>query len=68
MTMARASARWRWILPTAAVVFGALALGAMAGWLVWDEPITRWVIDARTSGFDAAVPSCVVSRLDAVSC
>ena len=53
MTMARVGARWRWILPTAAVVFGVLAFGAMAGWLVWDEPITRWVIDARTSGFDA---------------
>ena len=53
MTMARASVRWRWILPTAAVVFGVLALGAMAGWLVWDEPITRWVIDARSPGLDA---------------
>ena len=53
MTMARVSAQWRWILPTAAVVFGVLALGAMTGWLVWDEPITRWVIDARSPGFDA---------------
>ena len=53
MTMARVSARWGWILPTAAIVFGVLALGAVAGWLVWDEPITRWVIDARTPGFDA---------------
>ena len=53
MTMARASARWRWILPTAAVVFGALAVGAMASWLFWDEPITRWVIDARAPGLNA---------------
>jgi undecaprenyl-diphosphatase len=53
MTMARASARCRWILPTAALVFGALAVGAVAGRLAWDEPITRWVVDARTPSFDA---------------
>jgi len=53
MTMGRVHAGQRWILPVAAVVFVALAIGAMAGWLFWDEPITRWVVDARTSGLDA---------------
>src|SRR5687767_2201431 len=53
MTMARVHALQRWILPAAAVVFTALAIGALGGWLVWDEPITDWVVDARTSGWDA---------------
>jgi undecaprenyl-diphosphatase len=53
MTMARVHAMQRWILPVAAGVFVVLAVGAMAGWLFWDEPITRWVVDARTSGLDA---------------
>jgi membrane-associated phospholipid phosphatase len=53
MTMGRVHAVQGWILPVAAVVFVALAIGAMAGWLFWDEPITRWVVDARTSGLDA---------------
>jgi undecaprenyl-diphosphatase len=48
MTVARVHAAHRWILPTAAVTFVALALGAAAGWLAWDEPITRWVVHART--------------------
>jgi undecaprenyl-diphosphatase len=53
MSMSRVHAGQRWILPAAAVSFVALAVGALAGWLVWDEPITRWVVDARTSGWDA---------------
>jgi undecaprenyl-diphosphatase len=48
MTMARVHAAHRWIIPTAAVLFVALALGAVEGWLVWDEPITHWVVGART--------------------
>jgi undecaprenyl-diphosphatase len=53
MTMGRVHATQRWILPVGAIVFVALAIGAMGGWLFWDEPITRWVVDARTSGLDA---------------
>jgi len=53
MTMARVNARQRWILPAAGTMFIALAVGAMAGWLVWDEPITRWVIDARGTTRDS---------------
>jgi undecaprenyl-diphosphatase len=53
MTMARVHAAQRWILPAAAAVFVLLALGAAAGWLVWDEPITRWVVDSRTPALDA---------------
>lgn len=52
MTMARLAAAQRWLLPLAAVVFGALAVGALGGWLVWDEPLTRAAVDARTSGLD----------------
>jgi undecaprenyl-diphosphatase len=53
MTMARAYARFPWIVPAAAAVFVALAVGAVGGWLVWDEPITRWVVDARSPTLDA---------------
>jgi undecaprenyl-diphosphatase len=52
MTMARLHAAQRWLLPAAAAVFVALGIGAMAGWLVWDEPITRWLVDSRTSTLD----------------
>lgn len=53
MTMARVSQGQRWIIPTAVVLFVALAFGAMVGWLVWDEPISSWVVDARTPWRDA---------------
>ena len=36
------------MLPTAAILVAALAVGAVGGWLVWDEPITNWVVEART--------------------
>jgi membrane-associated phospholipid phosphatase len=53
MTLARVSARQRWILPTAGIVFVVLGLGALAGVLVWDEPITRWIVSARSGDLDA---------------
>lgn len=53
MTMTRVNARQRWILPAVGAAFVALAVGAMAGWLVWDEPITRWAIDSRGPTLDA---------------
>jgi undecaprenyl-diphosphatase len=52
MTMARVAAAQRWLLPAAAAVFGALGIGALAGWLFWDGPITRFVVDSRTSATD----------------
>jgi membrane-associated phospholipid phosphatase len=47
MTLTRVAAGQRWVLPAAAIVFGLLGLGAVAGVLVWDEPITRWIVDSR---------------------
>jgi undecaprenyl-diphosphatase len=52
MTLARVTDVQRWILPVAAVVFGLLGVGAVAGWLVWDEPITSWIVDSRTDTLD----------------
>lgn len=52
MTMARAVARHRWMLPVAASVFVVLALGAASGYLPWDAPITNWVVDARVPVVD----------------
>jgi membrane-associated phospholipid phosphatase len=52
MTVKRVHAAHRWILPTAAVLFVALAIGAMAGWLFWDEPITNWLVDNRTEALN----------------
>jgi membrane-associated phospholipid phosphatase len=48
MTVRRLHAAYGWILPVAAMVVSAFAVGAVAGWLVWDEPITRWMVDSRT--------------------
>lgn len=48
MTLAQIAASWRWLLPSAGVVFVLLAIGALGGWLVWDEPITRAAVDARS--------------------
>jgi undecaprenyl-diphosphatase len=49
MTLARVAAKQRWILPAAVILFAALGVGAVAGVLVWDEPITRWIVDSRTA-------------------
>jgi undecaprenyl-diphosphatase len=48
MTMARVHARHAWILPTAAVLFVLLAIGATFDALPWDKPIFNAVVDART--------------------
>jgi undecaprenyl-diphosphatase len=48
-------ARHRWLLPAALAVFVLLALGAVFNLLVWDKPITAWVVDARTPWLDAVV-------------
>ena len=52
MTVRRVHAAHGWILPVAAMVVSALAVGAAAGWLVWDEPITRWMVDSRTEALN----------------
>jgi membrane-associated phospholipid phosphatase len=48
MTIERVHAAHRWILPAAAVLVVGLAIGAYAGWLFWDAPITNWLVDVRT--------------------
>jgi len=55
MTLARVGARHRWVLPAALAVFVALAAGAVFNLLVWDKPLTAWVVDARTPWLDAVV-------------
>jgi undecaprenyl-diphosphatase len=49
MTLGRVTAAQRWILPAAAVVVATLGLGAVAGVLVWDEPITRLMVASRSA-------------------
>jgi undecaprenyl-diphosphatase len=48
MTMAQAHSRRAWILPSVALAFTLLALGAALDLLVWDRPITEAAIGART--------------------
>ncbi len=56
VTLSKLSARHRWILPTALLLFLALAVGAVFNTLPWDEAITRWVVeDLRTPWLDAVV-------------
>jgi membrane-associated phospholipid phosphatase len=52
MTVRRVHAAHGWILPVAGMVVAALAVGALGGWLVWDEPVTRWIVDSRTDWWD----------------
>jgi undecaprenyl-diphosphatase len=52
MTLRRVTAANRWVLPAVLALFAALALGAMAGWLVWDEPISHWVFHSRSATLD----------------
>jgi undecaprenyl-diphosphatase len=52
MTVRSIHAAHGWILPIAAMVVSALAVGAVGGWLFWDAPITRWMVDSRTAGLN----------------
>lgn len=52
MTLGRITDVQRWVLPLAALVFGLLGFGAMTGLLVWDGPITNWVVASRSTGVD----------------
>jgi undecaprenyl-diphosphatase len=55
MTLARVTARHRWLLPAALLAFVVLTAGAIFDTLPWDEPITRWMVSARTPWFDDVV-------------
>jgi undecaprenyl-diphosphatase len=48
MTLTRLHDRVGWLLPSVAMVFVLLAIGAAAEALPWDRPITEAAIDART--------------------
>ena len=52
MTVRRVHAAHRWILPAAAILVAVLAIGAIEGWLFWDEPITNVLVDARTPAWN----------------
>ena len=45
--------RHGWILPAASMVFSVLAVLAACRWTPWDEPITEWVVDHRTSALES---------------
>jgi undecaprenyl-diphosphatase len=48
-------ARYPWVLPVAAIVFSVLAVGAALDWLVWDQPITDWLVTHRTEDLNGVV-------------
>ena len=52
MTLGRITDVQRWVLPLAAAVVGVLGMGAITGSLVWDRPITDWVVHSRSSWSD----------------
>jgi len=52
MTLGRVTAGRPWIIPAAVIAVTALAVGAMAGLLVWDAPITHWVVSERSAWAD----------------
>jgi membrane-associated phospholipid phosphatase len=52
MTLARAQARYRWLVPAAAALFLFLGVGAWLDLLVWDGPITHAAVKARTPSLD----------------
>ena len=55
-TLSRITARHRWVLPVALLVFLALGVGAVFNTLPWDEAITKWIVDdLRTPWLDALV-------------
>jgi undecaprenyl-diphosphatase len=56
LTLSRLTARHRWILPLALLVFLALGVGAVFNTLPWDRAITTWVVeDLRTPWLDSVV-------------
>lgn len=61
MSLARVTARQRWILPAALGLFLVLAAGAVFNTLPWDEAITNWLVSLRTPELNSVVRR--VSRL-----
>lgn len=55
MTFATVSRRAPWLLPAAIGTFAALAVGAVLDLLVWDQPITDFLVRNRTADLNAVV-------------
>ena len=55
MTLGQVSARFRWLVPAAILLFVALAAGAVFNTLPWDEAITRWLVSLRTPELNAVI-------------
>jgi undecaprenyl-diphosphatase len=52
ITLAHVRARHWWLLPVAGALFAALATGAVVDLLVWDEPVTQWLVRQREPWLD----------------
>ena len=55
MSMTRVTQRFPWLLPVALLVFLMLTAGALLNVLVWDEPITRALVDLRTPWLNTVI-------------
>jgi len=51
-TMEEFHTRFPWVLPVGAIVVAVMAVGAALDWLVWDQPITDWLVTHRTHALD----------------
>ncbi len=54
-SMGEFHARFPWVLPVGAMVVAVLAVGAALDWLVWDQPITDWLVTHRTEALNGVV-------------
>ena len=52
-SMGEFHARYPWVLPVFAIIVSLLAIGATFEWLVWDKPITEFLVGHRTEALDA---------------
>jgi undecaprenyl-diphosphatase len=56
LTLSRLTARHRWVLPLALLIFLSLGVGAVFNTLPWDEVITNWIVnDLRSPTLDSIV-------------
>lgn len=55
MTFAAVRSKVPWLLPAAIVTFGLLAVGAVLDLLVWDQPITDFLVRNRTADANAVI-------------
>jgi len=44
--------RFPWVLPVGAIVVAVLAFCAAMDWLVWDQPITDWLVSHRSDSLN----------------